>query len=354
MKIAEYKRPSDWELFFKHRTNYIPLKLLEHKFNRSIDFTILRIPQDIENIDGTKDIIIINLKEYYAIRDNHITTLEKQARRSFNQILILGDCIKPDTECNLDNPNFHFAGTWFESPVATCEQTVEPKKYLFDFLIGYGCAEFDYLYDQFDKHNLFNPSTLYNYRKGKNPDFDAMDHKLAEQWRDLKKYKEGESIVEENSIDIDLWVKEFGTDSVNIHNAWTSRIVPQPAYQQSLFSVVRETEYQLDRDLFYQPTEKTAKPLLCKRLFFTLGAQFENQNYKNICFLPYDDENNTWDHLEDWKDRTDRFAEYIATLDQDRILYLYEQEKHKIEHNYKIATQDWGQMCLNFVIEKLK
>ena len=181
-----------------------------------------------------------------------------------------------------------------------------------------------------------------------------MDHKLAEQWRDLKKYKEGESIVEENSIDIDLWAKEFGSDSVNIHNAWTSRIVPQPAYKQSLFSVVRETEYQLDRDLFYQPTEKTAKPLLCKRLFFTLGAQFENQNYKNICFLPYDEENNTWDHLEDWKDRTDRFAEYIATLDQDRILYLYEQEKHKIEHNYKIATQDWGQMCLNFVIEKLK
>ena len=37
MKIADYKKPSDWELFFKHRTNYIPLKILEQKYKLSID-----------------------------------------------------------------------------------------------------------------------------------------------------------------------------------------------------------------------------------------------------------------------------------------------------------------------------
>ena len=59
MKIADYKRPSDWELFFKHRTNYIPIKLLEQKYKVSIDFTTVRIPEEFDNIDASKDVIVL-------------------------------------------------------------------------------------------------------------------------------------------------------------------------------------------------------------------------------------------------------------------------------------------------------
>ena len=354
MKIADYKKPSDWELFFKHRTKYIPLKLLEQKFNTSIDFNILICPDHIAKIDGSKETIIINVKEYHGVKDN-FAYLEKQCRRSLDDIIILGDSITPNTVFCKDNPNFKFAGTWFESPVNVVEQTVGPKKYLFDFLVGTRSLHFDYLYETFDKKGLLNPNNLYNYHMGKNPDFDHMDHPLADCWRDLSKNAEGYGNAEENPVDIDMWAEEFGNDSVCLHNSWTSRIVPDKAYKQSLFSIARETQYFLDGDdKFYIPTEKTAKPMLCKRLFFTLGHQYENRNYIELGFKPYDYGNNTWDMLPDWKDRTNKFATYIATLTQDKILAMYETEKDTIQHNYNVATQDWGQICFNFVMERLK
>ena len=353
MKIADYKRPSDWELFFKHRTNYIPLKLLEQKYKVSIDFTTVRIPEEFDNIDASKDVIVLNLKEQFALTEAWEYFINK-INRPLEDIIMLSDSIYPGSLFDLHNPNFFFAGTWFESPVNVCTQTVEPKKYLFDLLIGYRETELDYMYDTFNDRKLLNNGNLYNYWKGNNPDFADMDHPFATAWRNLPKFEKGFGVDEENSIDIDLWASEFGTDSVCLHNAWTSRIVPIKAYEQSLFSVNRETKYFWDHHLFYQPTEKSAKPLHCKRIFFTLGAKHENKNYTQLGFKIYDHENCTWDHLDNWQDRTDAFADYIATLDQDYILELYAKEKQNIEHNYKLVTQDWGQMCLNFVVDRLK
>ena len=126
------------------------------------------------------------------------------------------------------------------------------------------------------------------------------------------------------------------------------------AYQQSLFTVNRETKYFWDHHLFYQPTEKSAKPMKCQRLFFTLGAQYENRNYTRLGFKVYDHNKCDWDHLPTWQQRTNAFADYIAKLDQDYVLELYDKEKQNIQHNYRIANQDWGQMCLNFVVDRLK
>lgn len=353
MKIADYKRPSDWELFFKHRTNYIPIKLLEQKYKVSIDFTTVRIPEEFDNIDASKDVIVLNLKEQYALNEAWEYFINK-INRPLEDIIILSDSIYPGSVFDLHNSNFFFAGTWFESPVNVCTQTVEPKKYLFDFLIGYRETELDYLYDTFDDRKLLHNSNLYNYWKGNNPDFADMDHPLATAWRNLPKSEKGFGVNGEDSIDMDLWASEFGTDSLCLHNAWTSRIVPKKAYEQSLFSVNKETKYFWDHHVFYQPSEKSAKPLHCKRIFFTLGAKHENKNYTRLGFKIYDHENCTWDHLDNWQDRTDAFADYIASIDQDYILELYAKEKQNIEHNYKIVTQDWGQMCLNFVIDRLK
>ncbi len=353
MKIADYKRPSDWELFFKHRTNYIPLKLLEQKYNISIDFTTVRIPSEFDDIDGSKDLIVLNLKEQFALTEAWDYFIKK-IDRPLEDIVILSDSIYPGSLFDLHNPNFCFAGTWFESPVNMCTQTIGPKKYLFDFLVGYRETELDYLYDSFEQRGLLNKNNLYNYWKGNNPDFADMDHPFAEAWRNLPKFEKGFGVDEENAIDIDVWASEFGTDSVCLHNAWTSRIVPIEAYQQSLFTVNRETKYFWDDHLFYQPTEKSAKPMKCKRLFFTLGAQYENRNYTKLGFKVYDHDKCDWDNLKTWQDRTNAFADYISNLDQDYVLELYDKEKENIEHNYKIANQDWGQMCLNFVMNRLE
>ena len=344
MKIADQKTPSDWELFFKHRRNpYIPLEVCESRFQVSIDFTILITPADISKIDGTKDIIILNIKEQFAVTNN-IDDLKRQCRRPIEEVLILGDVVFPNSFLDFSNPNYVFAGSWFESPVGVISQTVESKKYLFDFMVGYQRKECDYLFDSFDQKGLINDTALYKYADRSNFDFNHLGELFEIGW-------EGNM---EKSIDLDIWASEFGTSSVNIHSAWASRIVPQRAYEQSLFSVVRESQFYNWNELYYQPSEKTAKPILCKRMFFVLGAQGWHDNYKNLGFVPYDYANNTWDHLPNWRDRTDRFAEYIATLDQDRILSLYQQEKNNIEHNYNIATQSWGQKCLNFVMQKLK
>ena len=353
MKIADYKRPSDWELFFKHRTNYIPIKLLEQKYKVSIDFTTVRIPEELKNIDSSKDVIVFNLKEQYAIYKEWDYFIEK-INRPLEEIIILSDSIYPGTAFDFNNPNFFFSGTWFESPVNLCTQTIGPKKYLFDFLVGYRETELDYLYDAFQQRGLLNNHNLYNYWKGNNPDFANMDHPFAEAWRNLPKFEKGFGVDEENAIDMDVWAQQFGIDSICLHNAWTSRIVPIEAYQQSLFTVNRETKYFWDHHLFYQPTEKSAKPMKCQRLFFTLGAQYENRNYTRLGFKVYDHNKCDWDHLPTWQERTNAFADYIAKLDQDYILELYDKEKQNIQHNYKIANQDWGQMCLNFVVDHLK
>ena len=353
MKIADYKRPSDWELFFKHRTNYLPLKLLEQKYKVTIDFTTVRIPEELKNIDSSKDVIVFNLKEQYAIYKEWDYFIKK-INRPLEEIIILSDSIYPGTAFDFNNPNFFFSGTWFESPVNLCTQTIGPKKYLFDFLVGYRETELDYLYDAFQQRGLLNKHNLYNYWKGNNPDFANMDHPFAEAWRNLPKFEKGFGVDEENAIDMDVWAQQFGIDSICLHNAWTSRIVPIEAYQQSLFTVNRETKYFWDHHLFYQPTEKSAKPMKCQRLFFTLGAQYENRNYTRLGFKVYDHNKCDWDHLPTWQQRTNAFADYIAKLDQDYVLELYDKEKQNIQHNYRIANQDWGQMCLNFVVDRLK
>jgi hypothetical protein len=306
-----------------------------------------------KNIDSSKDVLVFNLKEQYAIYKEWDYFIEK-INRPLEEIIILSDSIYPGTAFDFNNPNFFFSGTWFESPVNLCTQTIGPKKYLFDFLVGYRETELDYLYDAFQQRGLLNNHNLYNYWKGNNPNFANMDHPFAEAWRNLPKFEKGFGVDEENAIDMDVWAQQFGIDSICLHNAWTSRIVPIEAYQQSLFTVNRETKYFWDHHLFYQPTEKSAKPMKCQRLFFTLGAQYENRNYTRLGFKVYDHNKCDWDHLPTWQERTNAFANYIAKLDQDYILELYDKEKQNIQHNYRIANQDWGQMCLNFVVDHLK
>jgi len=333
---------SDWELFFKRTNYYVPLHAIEKRYNASIDFSILHWPESISKIDGSKDIIILNVKEQYSITDS-IGLLEKQCQRPIEDIILLSDTVWPNTLFYYDNPNFFFAYTWFDCPVGVCEQVVEPKRYLFDFLVGYKRKQCDRLFQVFEQKGLLRNS-LYKYDDMGNFDFDDMGEQFSISWE-----KQGV----ESTIDMNTWASKFGTDSLNNHNAWPSRIVPKKAYEQTLFSVVRESQFYFDTHLFYQPSEKTAKPILCKRLFFTLGAKGVNENYVKLGFRPYDYDNNTWDQLDKWQDRVDAFADYISKLDQTYILELYEKEKDNIQHNYKLATRPWAQQCLNFVLDRL-
>ena len=83
---------SDWELFFKRTNYYVPLHAIEKRYNASIDFSILHWPESISKIDGSKDIIILNVKEQYSITDS-IGLLEKQCQRPIEDIILLSDTV---------------------------------------------------------------------------------------------------------------------------------------------------------------------------------------------------------------------------------------------------------------------
>jgi len=300
------------------------------------------------------DLIILVITEFNQIcneKDNHLKFLEEISHK----LIILSDIIIPNSPISLENPFFMYLGYWMKAPVNTFIQnynTVNPN-YLFDFLIGKSDVDHDHLHSALLKENLHKKSFYHYtesrlpYRTYKNKDFDLFEHELCLPFHNDKFYHST------NEINDEIWSKKFHNTTCNFfYPNWISRIVPDKIYKNSLCSLVRETLFWKNSPVL-MATEKTAKPIMCKRLFFTLGSPGHNKLLKSVGFKIYHKDILDVDCIEEKSSRVQAFIDFINQFHEDDLKQLYVNNLNAILHNYKFALHPRENSIKKFIFQSL-
>ena len=124
------------------------------------------------------------------------------------------------------------------------------------------------------------------------------------------------------------------------HKMSISQIVPLRIYNQTAYTLVAETNFS-NHYSFY--TEKSVKPILARRLFVTLGGQYQLRNLRQLGFRTFGNViDESYDSVEA---NVDRFklamdqVEYLAAQPQEEILAKI---KPICEHNFNLMlSTDW-------------
>lgn len=112
-----------------------------------------------------------------------------------------------------------------------------------------------------------------------------------------------------------------------------SCILPYDIYNDSWYSVICETTP--SRPAIF--TEKTAKPLLAKRVFVLVGAQYHLRDLRSLGYKTFDgiiDE--SYDKLSNDRDRWQGAWEQIIKLLTMDPVVVYNQAQDILEHNYQL------------------
>jgi hypothetical protein len=124
------------------------------------------------------------------------------------------------------------------------------------------------------------------------------------------------------------------------HRMSISQIVPLQIYNQTVYTLVAETNFS-NHYSFY--TEKSVKPILARRLFVTLGGQNQLANLRKLGFRTFG--NVIDESYDDVEANLDRFqlaldqVAYLQTQDQEEILAKI---KPICEHNRNLMlSTDW-------------
>jgi hypothetical protein len=134
-----------------------------------------------------------------------------------------------------------------------------------------------------------------------------------------------------------------------------SQIIPIKVFNDSAYSIVTETDHDNTLSFF---SEKTAKPMMARRLFVAFTGYKFLENLRRLGFRTFDgiiDEG--YDQIEDDE------ARYCAAFDQVKFLCqadqeeIYAQAKEILEHNFNIVmTRDWTQYTadrITRIVQKL-
>jgi hypothetical protein len=195
-----------------------------------------------------------------------------------------------------------------------------PKKYYFDALLGRKKTHRDYAFNQIDTE-----VNLVTYLGNIDCNFDDPDKWI---WED-------EGLVIDKTVQ---WTVDrlpyYG------HRMSISQIVPLGIYNQTVYTLVAETNFS-NHYSFY--TEKSVKPILARRLFITLGGQNQLANLRKLGFRTFNDViDESYDNVEANLDRfrlaLDQVA-YLQTQPQEEILAKI---KPICEHNCNLMmSTDW-------------
>jgi hypothetical protein len=118
----------------------------------------------------------------------------------------------------------------------------------------------------------------------------------------------------------------FGADS-------RSSIIPYLIYNDSWYTLTCETSY--TGAPFY--TEKTAKPLLAKRIFVLVGNQYHIKGLQSFGFKTFDRIiNESFDNYEQVEDRCKGAWDQIQWMLEQDPLELYEKVEDILEHNQQL------------------
>jgi hypothetical protein len=235
--------------------------------------------------------------------------------------------------------NVIFNGAWFSKISDMYQQiphhinSIDPyvkKEKLLDVLLGLQKDHREFVYNAIVNAQLEQKCILTYY--GKN-----------NQWVD------DAGVVQTQPI-------EFASSRVTVYDGietMYSQIVPTEVYNSSSYSIITETNFDNAYSFF---TEKTAKPILCRRLFIAFSGQYFLKNLRNVGFRTFDgiiDE--SYDEIEDNQERWQQaFNQMIAlsNMDQQSVLNKI---RVIVDHNYDVLTKtDWFSQGVYGIVNRIK
>jgi hypothetical protein len=227
-----------------------------------------------------------------------------------------------------------FWGDWFKTTVETYKQlpnkldeltpfATKPK--MFDALLGSPKPHRDHVFNSVKEFNLNDKFIMPYGGVWNDNEFYAKDYFI---------WEPGVEVVGEMQPGTAGWIMYHGV------LASLSRIIPIKVFNDTAYSIVAETDHDNTLSFF---SEKTAKPMIAKRLFVAFSGYKFLHNLRSAGFKTFDgiiDEG--YDLI---KDDTQR---YTAAFEQVRKLCatdqqeVYEKIKPIVEHNFNhIMNTDW-------------
>ena len=239
----------------------------------------------------------------------------------------------------LENSNVHQFMDWFETStyfykhwlpeILTRLKPYEIKDKSFDILLGRKKQHRDYLYQltKQDPHRhivtYFNDSDT---TLGKN------DSEWIWEWTGLQMNQTPTWTVDS--------VQYYG------HDMSLSQVIPINVYNNTAYSVIAETCWQ---DYFTFYTEKTAKPIIAKRLFIAFAGQNYLSNLRKLGFLTFDSiVDESYDTEADPLIRWGKAWNELRRLSDHPQEEILQKIQPIVEHNFKVMmNSNWLDSFIN-------
>jgi hypothetical protein len=252
----------------------------------------------------------------------------------------------PGSVNDRDDINKHiiYWGDWFKTTAHLYknlpEKLTELKPYqtkpmMFDALLGSPKPHRDFVFNAVKQNNLQNKIVIPYGGNWDNNEFYAKDYFI---W-------EPDCIPQKKII---------GTaDAVEYCGVYTglSRVIPIKVFNDTAYSIITETDHDNTLSFF---SEKTAKPLIARRLFIAFTGYKFLQNLRELGFQTFDSViDESYDLILNDNDRyTAAFEQvkYLCTQDQFTILSKIQPV---VEHNHNlIMSTDWVYRAANQIRER--
>jgi hypothetical protein len=226
-----------------------------------------------------------------------------------------------------NNPRSHTFLWWFQTVKELHEKcnltdrlvshNAKTPEFKFDMLLGTPREHKDFVFDQITTFNIIDDFIIGCYKANNDRTEDRGN------WVSGGDYEHGIGA-------------KFGNEL--IAPEVSQCILPYDIYNNSWYTVVCETSY--DHCFF---TEKTAKPILGKRLFVLIGAKHMIKNLQSLGYKTFSDIiDESYDEVDDNEIRWGMACHQIEELYARDPIEVYSHIQDVLEHNYQLITQtDW-------------
>jgi hypothetical protein len=200
--------------------------------------------------------------------------------------------------------------------------TTKPK--YFDALLGSPKPHRDFVADAINQNSMENQVIMTYGGKWNDDEFYAKDYFIYEP----------DTVILEVGPGTANWVEYHGVRTS------LSRVIPINVFNDTAYSIVAETDH--DNTLSFY-SEKTAKPIIAKRLFIPFSGYKFLHNLRRVGFQTFGsiiDE--SFDYIIDDKTRYNAAFDQVKKLCSMDQQYVYDAVRPVLEHNYElIMNRDW-------------
>ena len=199
-----------------------------------------------------------------------------------------------------------------------------PKPHAFDILLGRKKPHRDYVYQQ----ALSMPESykILRYFNDERPQLDDNDTQWTTEWRGMRTNGPLTWTVDR--------VNYYG------HEMSLSQIVPIEVYNQSAFTVIAETNWDNYYAFF---TEKTAKPIIARRLFVMVAGAGYLHALRSMGFKTFSNFiDESYDTIENHQERWQAVCNTINWICQQDQEELLKKVQPVVDHNFAVMmSREW-------------